>query len=228
MRTRLFFPSCLVGIVSLAMALPAQAAAESFPDKASSYVSDHTGYFVGALVVAILILLLVVSISQRRNKAKAKTGPAKPGGTPPAAPVAVAAAGSVPPAGAATTEMPSLAPAAPQDAADRRGPLATASRSARESEGPAHSHSRGTACQARRAAPRAPGGSAAPQGRAGKPSHRLVALSLLPAGAALAVALEARRVELLELRCAVTDPLAHIDLSAAVSRTRSQAQGAHR
>ena len=171
MRTRLFFPSCLVGIVSLAMALPAQAAAESFPDKASSYVSDHTGYFVGALVVAILILLLVVSISQRRNKAKAKAGPAKPGGTPPAAPVAVAAAAFGSPGRRRDYRNAIARSGGPPGAADRRGPLATASRSARESEGPAHSHSRGTACQARRAAPQAPGGDPAPQGRAGKPSQ---------------------------------------------------------
>ena len=63
---------------------PATAAAESFPDKASDYVSDHTGYFVGALLLAILLLLLVVSISQRRSKEKAKAAAAA--GAPPRQP----------------------------------------------------------------------------------------------------------------------------------------------
>src|ERR1700712_2174932 len=76
--------------------------AESFPD----YVSDHTGYFVGALVVAILLLLLVVRISQRRAKEKAEK--ADPGTvvTPPAP-----ASAPPPPAGTGsqgTTEMPAV------------------------------------------------------------------------------------------------------------------------
>ena len=79
MRIRLIFSSCFVGLASLAAVAPATAGAESFPDKASSYVSDHTGLFVGALLVAILLLLLVVSVSQRRSREKAKAGAAKPG-----------------------------------------------------------------------------------------------------------------------------------------------------
>ncbi len=56
MRIRLLLSSCFVGLASLAAVAPATAAAESFPDKASGYVSDHTGYFVGALLIAILLL----------------------------------------------------------------------------------------------------------------------------------------------------------------------------
>ncbi len=83
MRIRLLLSSCFVGLASLAAVAPATAAAESFPDKASGYVSDHTGYFVGALLVAILLLLLVVNVSQRRAKEKAaKDGAAKPGAVP--------------------------------------------------------------------------------------------------------------------------------------------------
>src|SRR5674476_973742 len=72
MRIRLLLSSSALGLASLAVVAPAQAKAESFPDKASNYVSDHTAYFVGGLVVAILLLLLVVSITQRRSKEKAK------------------------------------------------------------------------------------------------------------------------------------------------------------
>ncbi len=83
MRIRLLLSSCFVGLASLAMIAPATAGAESFPDKASGYVSDHTAFFVGALLVAILVLLLVVNISQRRAKEKeAKGGAPKPGAAP--------------------------------------------------------------------------------------------------------------------------------------------------
>ena len=68
MRTRSLLTLCSGGLVSLSLAVPAAASAESFPDKASNYVSDHTGYFVAALLLAILLLLLVVNISQRRSK----------------------------------------------------------------------------------------------------------------------------------------------------------------
>lgn len=80
MHTRLLSMSGVAALISVALVLPAQAAAESFPNKAGNYVSNHTEYFVAALVVAILILLLVVSITQRRNKAKAakQKSPASP------------------------------------------------------------------------------------------------------------------------------------------------------
>src|SRR4051794_33581537 len=68
MRIRLILSSCFVGLAALAA--PALTGAESFPDKASGYVSDHTGYFVAALLLAILVLLLVVNVSQRRSKEK--------------------------------------------------------------------------------------------------------------------------------------------------------------
>ncbi|MCW2988781.1 MAG: hypothetical protein JWM24_1719, partial [Solirubrobacterales bacterium] len=101
MPIRLLLSSCFVGLASLATLAPATAAAESFPDKASGYVSDHTGYFVGALLMAILILLLVVNVTQRRGKAKAKAGGGKAGtaAAAPPAPGAVppAPVGSVPP-----------------------------------------------------------------------------------------------------------------------------------
>ena len=84
MRTRSFFSSLAVGLASLALVAPAAAQAESFPSKASSYVGDHTGYFVAALLAAILLLLLVVSITQRRAKEKAKSPGAKaPAPAPP-------------------------------------------------------------------------------------------------------------------------------------------------
>ena len=50
--------------------------ADSVPEKVSNYVSDHTIYFVAALVLAILILLLVVSITRRRAEEKEKKGKA--------------------------------------------------------------------------------------------------------------------------------------------------------
>jgi ABC-type phosphate transport system permease subunit len=70
MRTLKSIPAACAGIIAVVMAVPADADAESFPSKASNYVSDHTGYFVGALLVAILILLLIVRITQRRAKQK--------------------------------------------------------------------------------------------------------------------------------------------------------------
>ena len=91
MRTRLLLLPSVAALTSLALAVPAQAQAESFPNKAGNYVSNHTEYFVAALVVAILILLLVVSITQRRGKEKAKQQkgspqPAPSAGAPPAPP----------------------------------------------------------------------------------------------------------------------------------------------
>ena len=58
MRIRLLSLPGLAVFSLLALLLPAQAEAQSFPNKAGNYVSDHVEYFVGALVVAILLLLL--------------------------------------------------------------------------------------------------------------------------------------------------------------------------
>ena len=66
MRIRLLLLSCVAALASLALAVPAQAQADSFPNKAGNYVSDHIEYFVAGLVVAILLLLIVVSITRRR------------------------------------------------------------------------------------------------------------------------------------------------------------------
>ena len=51
------FPLFVVGLFAVALA-PAMAYADSFPEEASDYVSDHTGYFVAGLLAAILLLLL--------------------------------------------------------------------------------------------------------------------------------------------------------------------------
>ncbi len=52
----------------MALIVPAQAQADSFPSKAGNFVSDNIQYFVAGLVAAILLLLLVISITQRRSK----------------------------------------------------------------------------------------------------------------------------------------------------------------
>ena len=44
MRNRLLLLPCVAALASLALAVPAQAQAESFPSKAGNYVSDHTEY----------------------------------------------------------------------------------------------------------------------------------------------------------------------------------------
>ncbi|HWO48001.1 MAG TPA: hypothetical protein VNM41_08065, partial [Solirubrobacterales bacterium] len=82
MRTRKSLPAAVAGIIAVLMVAPAQAGADSFPEKASDYVSDNTGYFVAALLVAILLLLLLVRISQRRSKEKQQKQPAQPAGAP--------------------------------------------------------------------------------------------------------------------------------------------------
>src|SRR3954453_21661188 len=112
MRMRLLLSSVFVGLAALAA--PALAAAESFPDKASGYVSDHTGYFVAALLLAILVLLLVVNISRRRSKEKAKAPVPLP---PPGVAATAQSPGGAPPApaavGAPTAEMASVPPPMP-------------------------------------------------------------------------------------------------------------------
>jgi hypothetical protein len=72
MRTRLLLMSCFSALISLALVAPAQAEADSFPQKVSNYVSDNTANFVAALAVAIMVLLLVVCITRRRSEEKAK------------------------------------------------------------------------------------------------------------------------------------------------------------
>ncbi|HVY96652.1 MAG TPA: hypothetical protein VHA54_06790, partial [Solirubrobacterales bacterium] len=86
MRSRLLLAPVLALVAALALVVPAQASAESFPTKVSNYVSDHTAYFVAALVVAILLLLLVVSVTRRREEEKKKKKKAAAGGdaAPPA------------------------------------------------------------------------------------------------------------------------------------------------
>ncbi len=72
MRTRSLVSTSLVGLLALALLVPAEASAKSFPSKVGDYVSNHTGWFVAALCAAILLLLLVVSVTQRRAKEKAE------------------------------------------------------------------------------------------------------------------------------------------------------------
>ncbi|HWP32654.1 MAG TPA: hypothetical protein VNL97_02795, partial [Solirubrobacterales bacterium] len=90
-------------VAVLALVLPAEAAAESFPSEAGDFVSDNIQYFLAGLVAAILLLLLVVRVTQRRGKEKEKkaaAGPPAEQGAPQAQtaemPVAPPA-GSVPP-----------------------------------------------------------------------------------------------------------------------------------
>ena len=83
MRTRLLLLPCVAALASLALVVPAQAQADSFPNKAGNYVSDHVEYFVAGLVAAILLLLLVVSITQRRSKEKEKKAGTVAGASPP-------------------------------------------------------------------------------------------------------------------------------------------------
>jgi hypothetical protein len=122
MPNRSLLSLCWAGVVSLLLVAPATAAAESFPDKASDYVSDNTGYFVGALLLAILLLLLVVNISQRRSK-KAKAAAAAPAGAVPPPPAAAAspspvapglqaAPAAIAPTPPATAEMAAVPPSA--------------------------------------------------------------------------------------------------------------------
>ena len=40
----------------------------------SDYISDHTGWFIAALAVAILLLLLVVLVTQRGDDARRDAG----------------------------------------------------------------------------------------------------------------------------------------------------------
>ena len=83
MRTRKSLPAVFAGIIAVLMVAPAQASADSLPEKVSDYVSDNTSYFVAALLVAILLLLLIVRITQRRSKDKQQKQAAQPGGDPP-------------------------------------------------------------------------------------------------------------------------------------------------
>ena len=68
-RSALVLP---VSALVVALIVPAQAQADSFPSEAGDFISDNIQYFVGGLVAAILLLLLIVSITQRRSKEKAK------------------------------------------------------------------------------------------------------------------------------------------------------------
>ncbi len=114
MPTRKSFPAAVAGMIAAVMVAPATASAKSFPEKASDYVSDNTGIFVGALLVAILLLLLIMRVNRRRSEEKEQKQAAQPAAGAPGAPPA---GQPTPPPGpqvsAATAEMAAVgAPAA--------------------------------------------------------------------------------------------------------------------